>query len=382
MRSPRLNSRRWRTVGFVVAVAFLFDGQVSASEPTFAEVDAQVKREIADGMFLGAVVCAGKPGEILFLRAYGERHTGQPMQTDSIFDVASITKPVTVGTSLAIVMSRHPEIRLDDPLRRHLPTIGGKGADAMTIRQLSQHRSGLNNTKHLCQESEGEELVKRILGHGTTWAGDSRYVYSCLGIIRLSEMIARVEDREFGAFCRANIFEPLGLKDTFFGPAPPSLRERCVRMDKSQGLISDQNAHRIGRPVGNAGLFTTAEDLAKVATLWLQDGEYDGRRLFSGKVGDALTRDGIVWKSGPHETIPKKVSARVFHHTGYTGQTVLIDPKRNAYVFVLSNWRHPSIKCGYEETRAARRRIAASVLEHVIDSPRPPAPTPEPPANP
>jgi CubicO group peptidase (beta-lactamase class C family) len=338
-------------------------GNVESLDTT--AIDAQVAQELEAGMFLGAVVCAGRPGEIVLLKAYGDKAVGEPMRTDSLFDIASVTKVTTVGTALAITLDRFPKISLDDPITDHLPEVGGRHAETMTIRHLAQHRAGLDNTKRLARDFEGEDLVRAILNHDASWPPENRYVYSCLGMIRLSEMIAQINDREFGAFCREEIFEPLGMNDTQFGPIPQESRSRCVRMIQAPGLISDQNAHKIGRPVGNAGLFSTAEDLAKLATLWLQLGEFEGKPLFSQEIAQTFIREGIVWKRGSGGVIPEAFSPTTFSHTGHTGQTLIVDPDRNLYVMVLTNWRNPAIEAEYEATRLARKRIAQAILDQL-----------------
>jgi len=272
MRTPQLATRQLLLLTLCVSA-------VSTATANDA-IGTQVQKEIADGMFLGAVVLAGTPDEVLFHEAYGERDTGTPMKKDSLFDVASITKVSTIATSLAITMDRRPEVSLDDLMQDYLAGMTGKGADEITIRHTATHRSGLDNTKQLQKESKGEALVDAILDRDIRWPVGSRFEYSCLGMIRLSEMIASVNGTDFGKLCEQSIFRPLEMTETLFGPIPPPLRDRCVRFSVPVGTISDSNARRIGRPVGNAGLFTTAGDLSKLATLWLSKGEYRGEQLF------------------------------------------------------------------------------------------------------
>lgn len=329
-------------------------------------IDAQVQKELDHGMFLGAVVAAGRPGEMLFCRAYGQRDVGKPMTTDCLFDIASVTKVTTVATGLAITLERHPEVSLDDPMRKYLPGMTGKDADRITLRNTAMHRSGLDNTKELCANHAGEALVRQIVMRDNQWPAGSRWEYSCLGMIRLGEAIAAMNQTKFDAFCRDRIFAPLGMSNTYFSPTPPALRSRCVATRGPLGIVEDENARRIGRAVGNAGVFTTAEDLAKLATLWLRKGEYNGKRLFSPAISDAFTSGGIVWFQENTGQLPDNASPSTFFHTGHTGQTLLIDPERNAYVIVLSAWSHPSIKASHQEARKARARIAGVVIDQIM----------------
>ena len=331
-----------------------------ANEP----IDVQVREEIGRGMFLGSVVLAGTPDAIVFHEAYGQRDVGEPMQKESLFDVASITKVSTVATALAITMERRPEVSLDDLMRDHLPGITGKGADAITIRHTATHRSGLDNTKKLQEKFEGEALVRAILARDVHHTVGSKYEYSCLGMIRLGEMIARINGIEFGRFCRENIFVPLGMTNTQFGPVSAGLRHRCARFAVlPPGEIFDSNARRIGRPVGNSGLFTTAEDLSNLATLWLCRGKRQGKRFFSEEIWQAFTTKGIVWHVGnAGDIVPASLSPRTFSHIGWTGQTLIIDPERAMYIIVLTNRTHPAVHASKEDGDRARRRIAEAVV--------------------
>jgi len=361
-----------RTLSGVICVA-VFVWSASASDT----IRACVQKEIDDGMFLGAVVTAGRPGKVLFCEAFGQRDLGKRMSTDCLFDVASITKVVTVATALAITMEKHPEVSLEQRVQKYLPSMNGKGADRITIRNTAAHRSGLDNTKELCSKFAGEELVVKIMSRDTQWEVGSRYEYSCLGIIRLGEVIASINGCEFGAYCREKVFVPLGMTNTYFSPVPQGVRERCVATDAPLGVVADPNARGIGRPVGNAGVFTTAQDLAKLAELWLQRGQYAGTRLFSPAICDEFTSGSIVWHSSlprdhkPSFPLPRNVSSSTFYHSGYTGQLLIVDPERSAYVIVLTAWLHPSIKASYEDSRKARGRIAAAVIAtHLGDETR------------
>lgn len=330
-------------------------------------VDECVQAELDKGMFLGAVVAVGTPDETLFLKAYGQRDVGSPMTTDCLFDVASVTKVTTVATGLAITLQRHPEMSLDDRVQEYLPGMTGRGAERVTIRHLATHRSGLDNTKQLHPKFAGDALVEQIIARDHAWPVDSRYEYSCLGMIRLSEMIATVNQSEFGAFCRQNIFAPLEMTDTYFSPVPEPLRPRVVATTGPRGVVEDHNARRIGRPVGNAGVFTTARDLGRLASLWLRKGRCDRGQLFSLAIADAMTRGAIVWQVENEGQLPANVSPGTFFHTGHTGQTLIVDPKRNAYILVLTAWSHPAVKAGYQESRKARARIAGTVIEELLD---------------
>jgi CubicO group peptidase (beta-lactamase class C family) len=338
--------------------------------PATAEdaLDAAVVQELHNGMFLGAVVMAGRTDEPFLCRAYGQRDVGQPMTTDSLFDIASVTKVVTVATALAMTLQEHPDIALDDRIQKYLAAMRGKDAEQVTIRALAQHRSGLDNTKELCAKYAGEELVQHILARDNSWPVDARWEYSCLGMIRLGEMIAAIEHMPFGDYCQTRIFAPLGMTDTYFVTVPPDQRARCVATCGPCGMVEDMNARKIGRPVGNAGVFTTARDLARVAVLWLQQGTFAGRRFFAPAIGREFAGNAIVWQRQNVNQLPANAGPGTYFHTGYTGQTLLIDPEHDVYIAILTAWSHPAIKVSADSARRARASIARVIIDHYLPS--------------
>ena len=341
-------------------------------------IDKEVETLISEKLFPGAVVMIGRPGNVLYEKAYGEMDTGRPMTLDTIFDVASLTKPVTVATGLAVALDKNPDISIDDLLYKHLPGMGGKGTDRITIRHTARHRSGLENTQKFINppyKLTGDALVRAIVAHDISNEVESGYVYSCLGMIRLSEMIAAVDGVDFGEFCERNIFAPAGMTKTSFGPLYDASVERCARMRLLPGLVDDNNARAIGRPVGNAGLFTTASDLSRLAVLWLNKGQINGVRVFTESAYETIVGNRLVWFASDDDTdhhtisgVPEGLSKKTFWHTGYTGQSLWIDPESQTYVIVLTNRCHPlTIHMSHEKSRLARKRIAERLIAQFID---------------
>lgn len=382
-RIERSTLRRMAAGGFLAILLLILHGNLAAQtangiagEKVNPGIIADaVEREIGAGNILGAVVMAGTPDTVLFHRAYGERDTDKPMVKNCIFDISSVTKPTMTGTSLAILLSEG-KINLDDLLSDHLPAFTGPGSGEVTIRQTATHTSGINNRKTLAKRYEGERLVRAIMEYDTSWAPGSRYHYSCLNFIRLSEMIAHLTGMPFGDFCQQRILTPLGMNDTRFGPVTsPELLRRMARTSAAPGQIQDPNFKNIGRPVGNAGIFTTAPELARMATLWLQEGEYNGNRLFTEAVCDSMTRRqtplaprGITWALNDHRFCPDEFSPSAYYHTGYNGHALCIDPEANTYYITLTVWKHPSITASYKEGRRARARILSALAAEVHTS--------------
>lgn len=348
----------------LTTTAFVVDAQT---------VKQQVELEISAGNILGAVVMAGTPGEVVYFESFGERDKGKPMYNNSIFDISSITKPSTVGTALAILLDQG-KIKLDERLKDHLPSFTADGSEVITIRQTATHTSGIDNTKKLAKKYKGEELMKAILQYDTLWSPGTKYQYSCLGLIRLSEMIREITNEEIDDYCEKNIFIPLGMKDTQFGPLEDKKKlERMVKTSAPLGQIQDPNMRSLGRPGGNSGMFTTAEDLSKMAALWLQKGEYNGKRFFSEKVWQIMVspqsevvKRGIIWDLVDYSYGPENLSPNTFYHTGYNGHALWIDPDKNMYFIVLTVWKHPAIKASVKEGREAKKRITEVLVDYVL----------------
>ena len=337
-------------------------------------IDEQVKTELDNGMFLGCVVTAGKPGEILFNKAYGYRDTGKAMNTETMFDLASITKVAGTSTALAILMTDSSDMSIHDRATLYLDGLTGKGGDEMTIAQLGTHTAGLDANK--LNGILGEELIDQLLVRDISWPVDTKYSYSGNGTIRLSELVAQQAGMSFGNFCQERIFSPLKMTRTMFGNLPDEYRKNCVKTSRRRiGNIADQMAWRAtgrnannSRPIGNAGLFSTGSDLAKLATLWLQKGEYKGKRYFSEEIYDIFSKrqsdygtKGILWNVGVR---PEGMSKRTLFHTGYTGQSMWIDPVNQWYIMVLTTWDHEDIQAGNSVSDDARERIALKVIDH------------------
>ena len=128
-------------------------------------------------------------------------------------------------------------------------------------------------------------------------------------------------------------------------------------------MSSSSSAPVSAGPVGDSGLFTTAEDLSKLATLWLCRGKRQGKRFFSEEIWQAFTTKGIVWHVGnAGDIVPASLSPRTCSHIGWTGQTLIIDPERAMYIIVLTNRTHPAVHASKEDGDRARHRIAEAVV--------------------
>lgn len=350
-----------------------------------------VERFVQEGRIPGAVALVGLRDQVYGPRAYGwaaiepER---RPMEAGTLFDLASLTKVVATA-AVAWRLLDEGVIRLDDPVRAFLPEYGAedRGAsrawkDQVTLRHLLTHTSGIAAWEPLYKVTgTPEDRMRRLLRYPLQHRPGDHVVYSCLGFILLGRILAVVTGRPLDQLARAMVFEPLGMKETGFCP-PESARARAAATEYAPdlghilvGIVHDENARALGGVAGNAGLFSTAVDLARFAQEVLQAlrGE---EALWSQAVMQLATRSltpgleeerGLGWMvSGgqPFSSAGDLFSPRSFGHTGFTGTSLWVDPERELFAVLLTNRVHPS-----RENRAHLRlrplfhnAVAAAVL--------------------
>src|SRR5581483_4210576 len=271
----------------MLACAGLLHAQQSFSGA--ANVDREIERAVEDGLIPGAVVLIGHDGQIVYQKAYGSRALvphREPMTLDTIFDAASLTK-VLATTPAIMQLFEKGEIRLNDPVTKYLPEFQYGHSD-ITVRNLMTHFSGLRPDLELKPAWSGYETgIHRALIDRPAGPPGVRFVYSDINFILLAEIVHRLTGMMLNDYARDKIFEPLGMHETMFLP-PASLRPRIAptEIDPAtgqplRGEVHDDTARFMGGVAGNAGVFTTARDLAKFAQMMLDKGQANGVRLFS-----------------------------------------------------------------------------------------------------
>ncbi len=343
-RAPRPVAPRPSPVGFHAA--------------KLAEMDAAITNAIAEKKLPGAVLWLEREGAI-YRRAYGLRAVTpvpEPMTEDTLFDAASLTKVVACAPAVLLLVERG-RLRLEDPVCCYLPEFTGGGREAVTLRHLLTHTSGLRPDIRLKPDWSGyDAALKLCLAEALTAPPDTRFIYSDTGPILLGEIVRRVSGRSLDEFVAAEIYRPLKMRDTGFNP-PPQLRGRIAPTTVEngvplRGVVHDPRARRMGGVAGHAGLFTTAADLARFARMLLNEGELEGVRVFrpetvrlmtSVQTPPGLPRRGLGWDidspyAGPRGEIFPLGS---YGHTGWTGTSLWIDPFSRTVVIFLSNRNHP-----------------------------------------
>ena len=346
-----------------------------AGGPEMEAIPRAVWREIDAGLFPGVVLLVGRPGRVLYHEAFGHARVVPekvPMQKDCIFGLASVTKVVATATAFGICVE-DGTLRFGMPIGQTLPGLSGSGIESITVDQLATHTSGFDNTKYH-ERARGEAMLEQMLHASPRWTPGSRYYYSCLNMILLGRIVEQASGERLNTFCESRIFGPLGMRDTAFGPLPPG--PRVVPSGAPEiGQIEDAQARLAGRPVGNAGLFSTASDLARFCEMLLGEGRLGDvrilspeshRRMTRNHLGPSLPPRGFGWEMDPRSLHrPQRLSEKAYGHSGHTGQSIWIDPEKQVYVIVLTNRNHPQMVGGERKNQQyqARARIGDAALK-------------------
>ena len=317
-------------------------------------------------------------GEVA-IHAFGKQTydaDGVAVTADTIFDAASLTKPVVTG-SLIAMLSETGQIDLDAPVARYLPEwSAGPNPEwraKVTVRHLLTHTSGLPAHRDyyktlktrreivahaLAEPLAAEPRSSAVAGASLQRPGGSASEYSDIGFILLGEIIERVTGRPLDELAAERIFGPLGMHDSMFRPRAslktriaPTERDADFRKRLMQGEVHDENAWAMGGVAGHAGMFTTAADLAAFCQMMLNGGIYGHQRLLRRSTVEQLTTAEAVsgntrtlgWMMRTAESSSGRYfSSRSFGHTGFTGTSIWIDPEKHLFVVLLTNRVYPT----------------------------------------
>lgn len=344
-----------------------------------AAMDAAVADAIAANKIPGGVLWVERAGES-YSRAYGQRTvvpTPEPLTADTIYDSASLTKVVATTTAVMQLVERG-RLELDAPVARYLPAFAAHGKDAVTVRQLLTHHSGLRAGLPRTPAWSGyAAAIERACAEKFVGVPGGTFLYSDINFIVLGELVRIASGLPLDAYAAKEIFLPLGLGDTGFSPAATKL-DRIAPTELTagtmlRGVVHDPTARAMDGVAGHAGLFTTASDLARFCRMLLGGGQLDGVRILSAASvaemtrvqTDGSNRRGLGWDldssfSGPRgRWFPAGTS---YGHTGFTGTSLWLDPSTQTFVLFLSNRVHPD---GKGDTGPLRRTLGTLAAEAV-----------------
>ncbi|MBI3969075.1 MAG: serine hydrolase [Chloroflexi bacterium] len=345
-------------------------------------IDLALVGAIRTGVTPGAVVLVRRGDVTLKREAYGHSYqysrpgveADRPViaRRDTIYDLASVSKLYTSVYVMQLV--ERGLVDLDAPVARYLPAFGQAGKQAVTVRQLMTHTSGLPDFLPLYRmKISPAEALDRIYQTEPQTPPGHTYKYSDLGLIVLGELVQRQSGLTLDQYARVNVLEPLGLQETYYAP-PANLRSRiaATQFDTSvnRGLIwgevHDGNAWLFGGVAGHAGVFATAADLARFGQMIANGGQIDGRRVLRSESVAELLRNqsagsgrdahGLVWELNESWYMGQLASGKAVGHTGYTGTSLVVVPDQQLVVVLLTNRVHPS-ETG-PATNGIRRAVA------------------------
>jgi len=367
--------------------------EVGFDSGRLGRLDEVIARSLERRDFPGAVLLVTRKGRVVWRKAYGQSQlvpAPAPMKPDLVFDLASLTKPVATATSIMILVEQG-RIRLWDRVTNFIPEfvpyIEEKGIPGEEVRlfHLLTHTSGLppyTDPKEVAakygEPCPTEVLVKHIAGLRKEYRPGEKFVYSCLNYITLAQIVKIVTGQDLAEFSRQNIFKPLGMDSTLFNP-PEEVKVRCVPTEvidgqPLRGIVHDPLARLQGGISGNAGLFSTADDLAIFAQMMLNRGEFRGVRILSPLAVERMTEifprlktagRGFGWDlDSDYATVRGDLFGwSSYGHSGYTGTSIWIDPETTTAVIFLTNRVHPDDK---GEIISVRSRIANVVAAAIV----------------
>ncbi len=317
---------------------------------------------IARRVFPAASVAVTHRGKLVALKAFGQftYETNSPLATSgTLFDLASVTK-VVATTCAAMILYERGLLDLDGPLAAVVPEFVSL-ADAddrrneITFRMILAHSSGLPTYAKLFEKAgKRDELLKAAFAMPLAADPGLRAEYSDIGFIILGVALERLADEPLDRFCQREVFAPLGMTSTTFNPPkeiwlgiPPTLDDRTFCYRIIQGEVHDENASVLGGVAGQAGVFATAADLARVAHAMIEGGRPILRAetvaLFTRRESAPLgTSRALGWDtpSSPSQS-GKYFGSQSFGHLGYTGTSLWIDPERELSITLLTNRTWP-----------------------------------------
>ncbi len=383
---------------------------VGMSSAKLDQIDALIEKDIADKKLPGAVVLVGHKGKIVFRRAYGNRSLVpkvEKMTVDTIFDVASLTKPVATATSIMILVEQG-KLRLSDTVGKFIPEIQDEAAKKITIQQLLIHTSGYAPDFDLKEKWIGRDgMMQALAKEKLRTPPGTKFVYSDIGFIALGEIVERASGKTLDVFAKANqlaflntstflrrdmnrgtpntLYKNLNLleriaptenvcgQQSYLGGTPESDCGKILQI--LRGEVHDPTSFRMNGVAGHAGLFSTADDLARYCQMLLNGGILAGKRVLAATTVAKMTSPIVVSDTGETRGLGWDINTSFsanrgelfplgsFGHTGFTGTGIWIDPTSQTFVVFLSNRVHPDGKGDVGPLRAKVSTVVASAIE-------------------
>ena len=351
-------------------------------DQVFADAFNVLRQGMGARAFPGTATAIAHHGRLVGLRSLGRftyEGDSPTVSRETIFDIASLTK-VVATTTMAMMLYERGLLDLDARVVSLLPEFRTEEwhRDEVTVRMLLAHTSGLPAYVRLFETaSTREELVLAAARSVLAAPPGSRVEYSDIGFIVLGEILQRLAGEPLDGFCYREIFGPLQMLRTSFLPPsawrsmiPPTEDDRAWRKRVIQGEVNDENASVMGGIAGHAGMFSTAEDLARFAATIAAGGEPILRpqtvKLFttSREGGPGGPQRALGWDvPTPPSQSGRHFPAGSIGHLGFTGTSLWIDPERQVCVVLLTNRTWPDRQS--QAIKNVRPRFHDAVMEAI-----------------
>jgi CubicO group peptidase (beta-lactamase class C family) len=285
-------------------------------------------------------------------------------------------------TTAAMILEEEGRLDIERTVASYLVEYDVPDKRAITVRMLLTHTSGIKSNHPLWKEAKGRaEYLAGMVRFPLAHAPGARADYTDWNMVLLQLIIERITGQTLDQFLEARVFGPLGMRDTRYNP-PDSLKPRIApteiedfRGGQVWGVVHDETAWVLGGVSGNAGLFSSARDLAVFMQMLLDGGTYGGTRLLRpATVARWTARQrpdasrALGWDTpSPQSSAGRYFSPRSFGHTGFTGTSIWADPEKGLLVVLLTNRVNPTRD--NQKVGPLRRAVADIVQQSVIDAP-------------
>ena len=378
--------------GFGIKKKKNFKNWNSVNTINIQNAETVLHNAIKSNIFPGAQVAVIQNGNIIYSGGYGHYTydiSSPSVDNKTIYDIASLTK-VIAAVPVTMKLISQKKLSLDHSVQQFYPQFTGNGKEKITIRHLLTHSSGLPGYYQFFLDDQiqtKEDVLSYILNVELNAAPGTHFEYSDLGFILLTSIIEKVSNRTLDRLVQSWFFNPLEMKSTRYLPPSdwkmkitPTEFDTLYRNRLIHGEVHDENASLMGGVSGHAGLFSTAEDIAKYAQILIDGGLWKGKRFFRESQVQEFTSvqnipegsDMALGWDTPSQS-GKSIAGDYFTpgsfgHLGFTGTSIWIDPNQEIIIVLLTNRVHPSRKgdMGSKEMYGVRREFYNKVMEGLI----------------
>lgn len=356
------------------------------------EIDAAIEQSMGKREMPGAVVLVARNGKLVKHDAYGyaarytdadftEMEEPVAMQKDTIFDIASMSKLFTA--TAVMQLWDQGKFELDESVANYIPEFATTGKEDVTIRQLLTHTSGFRPspaTSLYKIDGTRSERLNYVLEEPLENPPGTHYVYSDVNYITLGVLVERLSGQRQDIYVNEHITEPLQMTDTMYNP-PETLKDRVAATEYQPwtdrglvwGSVHDENAWALDGVAGQAGMFSTAQDLAVFGQMMLNKGTYQGERILSEEAFGLMNTNwneaypgqdqGLGWELNQNWYMDGLADSNTMGHTGYTGTSIVVSPSKDTIAILLTNRVHPTRDT--PSTNLIRKKVAGKTADAI-----------------